>query len=272
MKDASGKLVNSSGMPIKFAIYAAATGGAVLWSETQTATVENGLYSVQLGSQNALNSSIFDGATKYLGISAGSDPEMSPRVVLVTVPYAYRAENADKLGGAANTNFIQLGVTAETSGTIGARVKTTNTTGYAIYGEAAGGSYGAGVAGLASDPNGTSNGGSFYSFSPDGYGVTAGNPNVSKGSDGGGAIKIAGKIDISGNSVGTGLISATTSEVVVSNPFVTSTSIILLTVVSVSPSKPIRVKSRMPDSGFVAATVDGTATPQLLPFNYLIIN
>ncbi|MBI4702022.1 MAG: collagen-like protein [Deltaproteobacteria bacterium] len=41
-----------------------------------------------------LQESTFDGSTRYLGISVGDDPEMTPRAIVGSVPYALVATNA----------------------------------------------------------------------------------------------------------------------------------------------------------------------------------
>ena len=57
-----GVLTEASGTPLAdgdynltFKLYDVATGGAALWTETQTASVFGGVFSVALGSATALN-------------------------------------------------------------------------------------------------------------------------------------------------------------------------------------------------------------------------
>jgi hypothetical protein len=79
-----------------FRIYDASAGGTELWEETHTSVqVSNGLYTVKLGSVDPLNSSVFDGDTCYIGVQVDTDAEMSPRIRLLAVPYAYRAGAVD---------------------------------------------------------------------------------------------------------------------------------------------------------------------------------
>jgi hypothetical protein len=106
---------------IKFGIYSASSGGTCLWSaantDANTATIDcpgnapggavtvnvtDGIFYVLLGdttaSQNALPDSLFDNnATLFLGITVGSDAEMSPRVRLASSPYSMQSGNADLL-------------------------------------------------------------------------------------------------------------------------------------------------------------------------------
>jgi hypothetical protein len=83
-----------------FKIYADSTTATSLWSETQSSvTVEDGIFNVLLGSVNSIPNSVFNGSTRYLGIKVGEDSEMSPRSPMVSVGYAYIAENSDKVDG-----------------------------------------------------------------------------------------------------------------------------------------------------------------------------
>jgi len=109
-----GVLTNASGNPlngsfsINFSLYSVPSGfGVLLWSETQTIPVTDGLFNVLLGSITPIPYSVFNGADKYLAIKVGSDPEMTPRKRLVSVGYSYRAYEADKLDGKDAANFIQ---------------------------------------------------------------------------------------------------------------------------------------------------------------------
>ncbi len=97
-----GRLFDASGNPVAgamtfvFSIYSGATGGTPLWTETQTVTLDSGFFSAQLGESTALPPTVFSQATGtlYLGIKVNTDPEMSPRQPLLSVPYALVAQNA----------------------------------------------------------------------------------------------------------------------------------------------------------------------------------
>jgi hypothetical protein len=97
-----GYLTDTHGVPINgamqmtFRIYSVDTSGTPLWTETQSVTVTNGVYNVTLGNITAL-SLAFD-IPYYLGITVGTDPEMSPRKVLTSVGYAFRAMAVDTVG------------------------------------------------------------------------------------------------------------------------------------------------------------------------------
>jgi hypothetical protein len=103
LKDSSGRTL-SGNYQMTFAIYSSATGGSALWSETQTAAIDSGLYNIQLGAVTAIpiSPTVFDGNTRYLGVRVGSDSEMTPRIPMITVPYAFQAANADTATTANN--------------------------------------------------------------------------------------------------------------------------------------------------------------------------
>ena len=89
-----GLLTDNAGTPVAdgpydltFRIYAVPSGGAALWSETQTAvSVSRGEFSVILGSSTPL--SLGFGSKRWLGVSVGLAAELVPRVELAASPYA----------------------------------------------------------------------------------------------------------------------------------------------------------------------------------------
>jgi hypothetical protein len=96
--DAAGNPVDTTGahdgLSMTFALYDADTGGTALWSETHAnVPVSEGLFSVKLGSVNALSTELLNG-DRWLGIQIGNDPEMAPREKLAAVPYAMVAGTA----------------------------------------------------------------------------------------------------------------------------------------------------------------------------------
>ncbi|MDP3023904.1 MAG: hypothetical protein Q8O10_00005 [candidate division Zixibacteria bacterium] len=97
-----GKLTKSNGAPLDttismvFSIYADSAGTILKWTETQGAVkVEKGLFNVLLGSVDSIPYSVFDGSIRYLGVKVGTDPEITPRKPMVSVPYAYKSFEAD---------------------------------------------------------------------------------------------------------------------------------------------------------------------------------
>jgi hypothetical protein len=92
LTDSSGAAVNAT-VTMVFSIYNVPSGGTALWTETHSVTVVNGIYSITLGDSTALNLA-FD-EQYYLGITVGSDAEMTPRQPLTSVGYSFTADTAD---------------------------------------------------------------------------------------------------------------------------------------------------------------------------------
>ncbi len=91
LKNSAGVPLNGNGISLKIAIYDAASGGNLLWTETQSVTALSGVVNTFLGSVTPLPGNLFDGGARYLGITVGADPEMSPRQLVASVPFALRA-------------------------------------------------------------------------------------------------------------------------------------------------------------------------------------
>ncbi len=109
-KDAAGQR-RSGVVGITFSIYAEQQGGATLWMETQNAALDaQGRYAVLLGStQNAgLPLDLFaTGEPRWLGAKLELPGEVEqPRVLLVSVPYALKASDADTVGGMPASAFV----------------------------------------------------------------------------------------------------------------------------------------------------------------------
>lgn len=96
-----GRLTDDTGNPVAdiphsliFKIYD--EDGAVLWEESHLVTTAEGFFTVQLGSNGSpLTADIFNHAECWLGITVGTDPEISPRTRLNTVPYAFKTGNVE---------------------------------------------------------------------------------------------------------------------------------------------------------------------------------
>lgn len=98
-----GYLEQGNGQPfsgsatMRFAIYAAPSGGSALWQETQAGiSVGAGFFTAQLGSVTPLSAAVFEGATRYLEVTVnlGAGEETLPRQRLTAVPYALQAQAA----------------------------------------------------------------------------------------------------------------------------------------------------------------------------------
>ncbi len=94
---------------VTFAIYKQQEGGAPVWMETQNvATDAGGHYNVLLGSTTAtgLPGDLFSAQEeRWLGVQVQGQAEQ-PRVLLVSVPYAMKAAEADRLAGHSASEFV----------------------------------------------------------------------------------------------------------------------------------------------------------------------
>jgi hypothetical protein len=96
---------------VTFSIYGSPTGGAVLWSETQSITTNGGVFSTLLGSLNPIPDSAFNDSSRYLGVMVAPDPEMTPRQKLASVAFAQRVGS---MMGASGGLSVEPGDPADT--------------------------------------------------------------------------------------------------------------------------------------------------------------
>jgi len=94
---------------ITFAFYEEQEGGAALWLETQNVDPDKtGRYTVLLGSTSStgLPSDLFvSGEARWLGVQVQGQAEQ-PRVLLLSVPYALKAGDAQTIGGLPPSAFV----------------------------------------------------------------------------------------------------------------------------------------------------------------------
>jgi hypothetical protein len=111
----SGSLIDLSGKPlsgtveVQFSIYQDQNDASPLWQETQSLQLDaQGRYAVLLGATqpDGLPAELFSsGMGRWLGVeAAGAAPQ--PHVLLVAVPYALKAADADTLGGKPASAFM----------------------------------------------------------------------------------------------------------------------------------------------------------------------
>jgi len=125
-----GFLIDGNGAPLAnanvqnfdvvFRIYNASQGGAAVWSEQQTVTVDKGNFSVFLGEGSAVGSEVrpgldvvftgADASDRYIGMTVlglgGAAAEIAPRLRLLTAPYAFLARNATAVVGPTGNSIL----------------------------------------------------------------------------------------------------------------------------------------------------------------------
>ncbi len=136
LMSASGSMVDDGVYNMQFSIYYVSSGGSAQWTEdrlvtnTQGVTIKNGYFSVNLGEYDTFGA-INWGNDLYLGMTvrgttncawgscSPADAEMTPRMKLTSVPYAFKAGNV----GSNDTNSASSnssGVSITTGNAIGA--------------------------------------------------------------------------------------------------------------------------------------------------------
>jgi hypothetical protein len=108
LTDMNGKTLTGT-VGVTFSLYNEAQGGAALWVETQNVTPDKaGHYSVMLGSTTTegIPASLFrSGEARWLGVQAQGQTEQ-PRTLLMSVPYALKALDAETIGGRPASSFM----------------------------------------------------------------------------------------------------------------------------------------------------------------------
>ncbi len=111
---------------ITFALYGEETGGAPLWLETQNVQVDQaGHYTVLLGltKTDGLPIDLFtSGQAQWLGVQAAGEAEQ-PRIMLLSVPYALKAADAETFGGRPPSAYVAAPqADSSAGGSVGASV------------------------------------------------------------------------------------------------------------------------------------------------------
>jgi len=111
----SGVLKGAEGRPrtgsaeVVFTLYVLQDGGDALWRESQAVLADElGRFTVLLGATTPGGvppEAFGDGKAQWLGVQVAGEAEQ-PRALLVSVPYAMRAADADTLGGKPIASFV----------------------------------------------------------------------------------------------------------------------------------------------------------------------
>ena len=149
LMSSSGNMVDDGVYNMQFSIYYVSSGGTAQWTEdrlvtnTQGVTIKNGYFSVNLGEYDAFGA-INWGNDLYLGMTvrgttncawgscSPADSEMTPRLKLTSVPYAFKAGNVgsnDTNSASTNSNSVNINTgnalgASSNSGSIGIDVGT----------------------------------------------------------------------------------------------------------------------------------------------------
>jgi len=104
--DSGGNFVPDGTYSMTLKLYNVPSGGTPFWEETHpNVEVTDGLFNVLLGEYVSLpldEGEPYPIDPTYLGVMVGSDPEMTPRQQMVSVPYAFRAGIAEQCVNADN--------------------------------------------------------------------------------------------------------------------------------------------------------------------------
>jgi hypothetical protein len=126
-----GSISHDETVAVKFVIYDDSTSGNALWQEVQNIHLNaEGRYEVMLGStaEEGMPMDLFtSGEPRWLGaqvLRPGSEEQ--PRVLMVSVPYAMEAADAQTLGGLPASAFAKAAASVSTSATPGAETVITS--------------------------------------------------------------------------------------------------------------------------------------------------
>jgi hypothetical protein len=119
LKDADGAVLASQTIGVTFGFYKQQNGGVALWTETRNVSTDAaGQFNVMLGSTKTegVPAELFsDQEQRWLSVQVQGQPERA-RVLLVSVPYAFKAHEAETLGGLPASAFVKAAPDATSSG------------------------------------------------------------------------------------------------------------------------------------------------------------
>jgi hypothetical protein len=101
-----------------FELYEASSGGSALWTETKSLDVKRGLFHTVLGDATPFGAGVGFDRQYWLGIQAGSDPELAPRIPLTSTGYSIRSINSDTSAYALNSPSQAFVDSARIAGTV----------------------------------------------------------------------------------------------------------------------------------------------------------
>ena len=99
--------------------------------------VKDGLYTYILGQDVPLPSGLFTGGNRWLGITVGVDPELTPRKQMLATGYAFVSQNADSVNWSGIKN-VPAGFADGVDNNSGGDITAVNTSGGLTGGVASG--------------------------------------------------------------------------------------------------------------------------------------
>ena len=115
LKEVQGTSLSGTQQGVTFAIYKQQEAGAPVWLETQNVTSMERAIQRAAGQHNGagLPGDLFSQQEqRWLGVQVQGQAEQ-PRVLLVSVPYAMKAAEADRLAGHSASEFVTTDNSAE---------------------------------------------------------------------------------------------------------------------------------------------------------------
>lgn len=106
LRDAAGDPVPDGNYSVTFRIWDSEISGAAIWQEGRLVTVQDGLFTVLLGSIVPIPDTLFSNPNRWIGLEVGLDPEMSPRQRLVSAPFAWQSLHANRADTASTAKAV----------------------------------------------------------------------------------------------------------------------------------------------------------------------
>lgn len=108
LRDSGGQAITGNAK-LTFAVYKSKDDESPLWTETRAVTLDgDGRYTVILGATKAegIDASVFaSGEGRYVGVQIEGQAEIA-RTLMVSVPYALKAGDSERLGGLSAGDFV----------------------------------------------------------------------------------------------------------------------------------------------------------------------
>jgi hypothetical protein len=107
LTDLSGNPKADGSYNISFSLYEQSTGGTAIWTEAKSLALTKGLFSTALGDLTPFADSIKFKQQYWLGITVGTDPELTPRIILNANGYSFSSIYSDTAGNIINGKVVK---------------------------------------------------------------------------------------------------------------------------------------------------------------------